>query len=101
MYGNFLPFYFNLFKSKNIRIEIFEEFVGNIEAVKKLYKWMGIDPDFKPKNYKLPVNVSKEHEKNLPTKNFTELSNKFQESNRLVERYLGREVRSWKLENRL
>lgn len=99
-YRDFLPTYFNLFKPENIRIEIFEEFVGNIEAIQDLYEWMEVESNFKPANYQLPVNKSGDYEESLPTDILIELSKRFKCSNLLVEKYLGREIASWKIKNR-
>ena len=74
-YFNFIPTFTNLFKIENIRIEIFEEFVGNLKSIQNLYKWLGIDSNFKPEDYFHPVNESKSD--NPPDDIFIRLSNIF------------------------
>ena len=58
------------------------------------------ESNFKPANYQLPVNKSGDYEESLPTDILIELSKRFKYSNLLVEKYLGREIASWKIKNR-
>ena len=60
---------------------------------------MEIESNFKPANYQLPVNESGDYEESLPTDILIELSKRFKCSNLLVEKYLGREIDSWKIKN--
>jgi len=93
-YFGFIQTYTNLFKPENIRIEIFEDFVGNLKSIKRLYDWLGLESNFEPENYFLPVNQSKSEA--LPNDVCIELSKKFEHSNLLIEEYLGRAITSWK-----
>ena len=83
-----------LFKPENIRIEIYEDFVGNLKSIQRLYGWLGLESNFEPENYFLPVNQSKSE--TLPNDVCIELSKKFEHSNLLIEEYLGRTITSWK-----
>lgn len=49
-YYQYLKRYYQLFSSTNIHIEIFEEFIGNVEeGMQRIYQFLGVNPDFKIK----------------------------------------------------
>ena len=94
-YCKFIKKYYQYFPKKNVYIIIKEEFVNNIENIKKLYKFLDISTDFSPTSIDKVVNKSK-ISVNISSEIEQKLNNYFKPYNEKLRELLGRKEEIWK-----
>ena len=61
IYFKYLDYYYKYFDKNSIYIIIKEEFTGNLDAVQKLYSFLGVDERFTPRDLNRVINSSKQN----------------------------------------
>lgn len=61
VYYKYLDFYYKYFDKNSIYIIIKENFTGNLDAVQKLYSFLGVDEHFTPRDLNRIINSSKQN----------------------------------------
>lgn len=95
-YVNYLAPYLEAFGSSQVKILINEEFVADLNAIKVLYAWLGIDSSFVPTAYEQRVNASAT-ELPAPPERLSMLRMQFRTSISALEELLGREILAWRM----
>ena len=93
-YINYIESYLNVFDKDQLCILIFEEFVGNLEKVHSLYRWLGIDDGYIPEALSEifnPATVAGEKQAEV----FRDLTLGYRDSIKRLETYLGRRIDVW------
>lgn len=94
-YIDYIEAYLKVFDRSQIEILIFEEFVCKLESVQRLYRWLGIDDQFKPESlgkiYNPAVQKKQDHSNALQS-----LALGYGESLERLEDLLGRRVEIWR-----
>jgi len=94
-YIDYIDFYLKYFSRDQLYIIIFEEFIGNIQSVRFLYDWLGVDKQFIPPSLGKIFNESSQY-KNISPDTFYKLVEHYEQSLRNLEHFLGRSIESWR-----
>ena len=94
VYIIFIKKLFNIFNPKQIKILIFEEFINNALAIKKLYNWLEIDETFTPLSINQKINESL-NINNKDSNALNELYIHYRESINDLEEFLNFKIDSW------
>jgi Sulfotransferase family len=94
-YIDYIENYLKVFDDKQVYVMIFEEIVGNLTGVQRLYSWLGLDDDFIPSSLGQIFN-SVEKEKDMPKAILMDLIPGYEQSTERLENYLGRPINSWR-----
>lgn len=94
-YIDYIEEYLKFFSRSQLNILIFEEFVGNLPAIQRLYRWLGIDDSYKPNSFRSIFNptVRTEDDQIQP---FRDLALSYKASLERLENLLGRRVEVWR-----
>lgn len=96
-YMNYIDVYRQAFGDDAIYPIIYEEFVEQLDPVQALYRWLGVDDSYEPKQLEHPRNAStRVAEDNLSETYRAELRQHFAPSTRRLEAFLGREITAWR-----
>lgn len=95
IYIKYIEIYKKYFSCHQIKVIIFEEFLGNINAIRNLYDFLGVDVTFTPKSLDAVINSS---EKNIEVSDevLDSIRNYFKEPNNKLETLLQREILMWR-----
>ncbi|TKB26121.1 sulfotransferase [Desulfopila sp. IMCC35006] len=94
-YIDYIKTYLNIFDANQVCILILEEIAGNLKGVQALYRWLNIDDSFNPPTLGEiinPTNVKGE----APIKALRDLASGYQQSQEMLESYLGRRIEMWR-----
>ncbi len=94
-YINYINDYLSVFPPDQLRVLIFEEFVGEIQEVHKLYRWLGVDDAIEPASLSEVVNPTSSSPPH-PKPVLRELAKGFSSSLDRLEAYLSRPVNCWR-----
>jgi hypothetical protein len=96
-YINYIYKYLEVFDRSKINVIIHEEFMSNIDAIRDLYLWLGVDPDILPDSYRVKVNSSEctQLDYILSVAMRSRLYKEFEASNKELEMLLGRKIGVW------
>jgi hypothetical protein len=87
-YVNYISIYERYFSSENMKIIIYEQLVESLEAIRELYQFLGVAPDFKPSALQQVVNQEIRPDVPLSTPLYQYLLDYFATSNAcLAERF--------------
>ena len=98
-YIDYLHMYLNYFRNDQIYVVILEELIGELSTVQQIFSFLGVNEDFIPNNYTLPVNRGETDI--VETKNEVEsyLRTIYSPYNKSLESFLGREIKCWRKKN--
>ncbi len=100
--GNYIDYivpYLDVFDASQLRVLIFEEFVGGVADVQALYRWLGVDDGFVPGSLHQVFNQAtgeKEEQGNA----FRDLALGYRDSIGRLEAFLGRTLGGWREHHR-
>jgi hypothetical protein len=99
-YVRFIREYLELFNANQICILIFEELVGDLKKVQKLYTWLGIDPNHQPYSLMGIVNPAETPIENQSNA-FYDLAMGYRTSVLELESLLQRSIEPWNFHHEL
>ena len=95
-YSDYIKEYLKVFCADKLYILIFEELVGNLASVQRLYHWLGVDDRFTPPMLGEVFNLSNSSEEDH-TAAFKNLALGYRQSLERLEDHLGRRIDAWRL----
>ena len=93
-YIDYIRQYAEIFSADQMKVLIFEEFVGSIQSIQSLYRWLGITEEFVPEHLNKVVNPSVVRNEDYGEVNKI-LAEGYQDSIRELEKFLGRKIQAW------
>lgn len=93
-YIDYIERYLKVFSPAQLGILIFEETVGNIDAVQDLYRWLGVDDAVVPASFGEIVNPGQQVEVSHAT--LRDLAGRYEDSLARLEGHLHRRVDCWR-----
>lgn len=94
-YLNYISAYENVFGKSQLHVQIFEEFVNNLNSVQLLYRWLGVDDAVVPSALSKVFNPATEA-KEEQGKVFRDLACGYRESIEQLEVWMGRKIMAWR-----
>ncbi|MDP1665875.1 MAG: sulfotransferase [Methylobacter sp.] len=94
-YIDYIETYLTIFDRSQLEILIFEELVCKPESVQRLYRWLGVDDDFKPDSFGKIYNPTVQKEQDH-SKTFRSLALGYRESLEQLENLLGHRIETWR-----
>jgi hypothetical protein len=94
-YINHIESYLKVFDAGQLCVLVFEEFVGNLEKVQSLYRWLGIKDAYVPEGLREvfnPATVESEDQSEA----FRDLALGYRDSIVRLEGHLGRRLETWR-----
>jgi hypothetical protein len=94
-YADYLIPYLQLFK-ENMKVLIFEETIANVEAVREIYRFVGVEDSFLPESINQIINAGKkEADIDAAGQIHEKLLKYYQPSIEQLEKLLGRKIPAW------
>jgi len=94
-YIKYIESYLTVFDASQLCVLIFEEFVGDLEKVHLLYRWLGVEDSYVPESLLRVFNPATV-ESDDQSVQFRRLALDYQDSIAQLEEYLGRQVGTWR-----
>jgi hypothetical protein len=94
-YIDYIETYLKIFDRSQFEILIFEEFVCKPESIQSLYRWLGIDEQFKPESLGKIYNPTVQNEQDH-SKAFYSLALRYRDSLERLENLLGKRIETWR-----
>jgi hypothetical protein len=94
-YINYILEWEKLIGKEKIIFIISENFFENINSFKNLYRQLGVNEDFVPKNFKLKINKSNYDQNIISPKLIMRLRNEFKNSNYLLKKKYKLDISKW------
>ena len=96
-YKTHIQKYLKYFHKEHFKVIIMEEFVGNIEQIKELYRFLDVNPDFLPPSLKEKINPSEKSETDTDEQILKSLHKYFAPLITELESYLCIDLTCWKI----
>ncbi|MBN2402180.1 MAG: sulfotransferase [Spirochaetes bacterium] len=94
-YLDFIDLYSNYFKKDYFKILIMEKFIGRIDEIQSLYKFIGVNNEFIPDSLEKKIFSNDVDLSIIDVKIINKLKEYFSEHNRKLEKYLGISLKLW------
>lgn len=91
-YVEYLECYAGRVSRERLVVVVFEELVRDPDVIAGVYEQLGVDPSFRPAGFGTVVNASEESDEQVEPELEAWLREEYQESNRRLEQFLGREL---------
>lgn len=95
-YNEFLELYLQYFKRDQLKLLVFENFVGNRKAVSDLYQDLGVSNDFCPKSLNEQINANLPSDQKMKPQTLNTIADYFAKSNLLLANEFNLDLSSWK-----